>query len=84
MAGGRWQGEKKTPSFLHSSLGFFPFKALFSPLPFLATCPLSLVTDFFYCLAIILRISASSSLITSPLTSIVTLWIVPLNSNGES
>ena len=37
-----------------------------------------------YCRAIIMRISASLSSITSPLTSNVTLWIVPVNSKGGS
>mgnify|MGYP001815827700 CR=1 FL=1 len=37
---------------------------------------------FCYCRAMIWRISASSSLISSPLTSTVTLSIVPVNSKG--
>ncbi len=37
---------------------------------------------FYYCRAMIWRISASSSLINSPLTSTVTLSISPVNSNG--
>ncbi len=37
-----------------------------------------------YCWAITRRISASVSLISSPLTSMTTLWSVPVNSNGGS
>ena len=52
-----------------------------------APCTCSPLTTIYslltiYCLAMIMRISASLSAITSPLTSKVTLWIVPVNSKG--